>query len=209
LSQIKRRPRSPSLDDPKYQSVSLTPVIGLAMAPEALEINLTPDTVTMKRALVSKAKSLTAMGMLLMTALVSASLFATLKSSLLRDRLACLRAEVEEAKPRVQEVARKEALMEVVNARRDARFSAMNLLDAIQNSIPPETFLNGIVIDMNGKDSQVSLDGTAADLGDISKLVNNIKRTAAFADATRGNTSRIRNSKRYRFQVTCVLDRGS
>jgi len=208
LANVKRAPKSAGSRIPGLQSVSLTPLVGMAAAPELLEFNLVPDAVRIRRTLVVKARSLTALGMLLMTALAALSALGMLRLYFKKQRLAVLRQQVVATSPRADRVKMWKEVSEVLEERRDLRFSAAALMAEIHRQATDKLDVSFDLIDMNVEDSRVVLRGTAADTGEVRALVKKLETSPLFENVREGETVRDR-SGRYRFNLSCALERQS
>jgi Tfp pilus assembly PilM family ATPase len=79
LSVARRLPDSVPMRDERFRDVSITSLLGMVLDPMALEFDLMPDPVRMRRNLTVKAHNLASFGMLLMGALIALSMLTTLK----------------------------------------------------------------------------------------------------------------------------------
>lgn len=206
LRSIKTLPKTLSPLDPAYRGVSLTSIVGTALAPESLEFNLTPESVRLRDGLEKKARSLTAFGMLVMAVLVSLSMYATLKLYMELGHLAKLRAELSKTSKSAWEVEREEAVINKVKSRQDPRFSMVNLLSEIHSLTPENVSFDAL--DVDTATDQVRLVGSGGARGDVSILVRNLEQSAFFKDAKEdGPTLKDKDTGRYNFRIICLLER--
>lgn len=206
LSSVKKLPRKPDVRSPAFHPVSLTPLIGIALAPQNMEFNLTPDSVKLRKGLVEKAKSLTTLGMLVMTVLISVSTWTTLKFYFKRDRLNELRENIRKTEPTAKKLEEMRAIIKAVEGRRDPRFSAVNLLADILPRVPEDIRFS--LMDFNIDDKAVRLGGLSGSRPDVSTLVKNLEKSALFKDVkVEGALKRDRKSDKYSFLVVCTLEK--
>lgn len=196
-------PSSPGLDSDEYNVVSVTPLIGMALAPDSLELDLVPDSVGMRKSLVSRAKMLTAFAMLVMTGLVTFSLFGITKLYTNRTRLASLEAELAAKAPQVTEVKKMNAITRIVNRRLNPRFTMLNVLAKLNPLIPVDTFLDSIDIDLDLK--MLNLSGTARSRRDARLLIKNMEQSPIFENVNDA-VALVMNKGRAKFKIVCALE---
>jgi len=202
---LARLPRTPDLRDPAYRAVSLTPLIGIGMSPGSLGFDLVPDSVRLRKGLVEKARNLSALGMLVLTALISASLYATVKFFLKKQRLDRLRSEFAQTAPTAREVERQLEIIKVVGRRQDAGFDVINLLAAIQRLVPADVYFDSLEVDLESK--RVMLGGTSGERKDIRPLIKGLEQSSLLRNIREdSDTGQDPKTKRYRFQVACELE---
>ena len=205
LANVKRISKSSSTEESDLQGVSLTPLVGMAAAPEQLEFNLIPDAVRIRRALLVKARSLTALGMLLMTALVALSTLGILRLYFKKSRQASLRQQISITGPRAEQVKMWKEVSEVLEKRRDLRFSSVALLAEIHRRSTEKLNVSFDVVDVSIENAKVMMRGTADNTGEVRALVKNLESSPLFKDVQEGETTRDR-SGRYRFSLVCSLE---
>jgi Tfp pilus assembly PilM family ATPase len=204
LNSVSKMPSSPSLSGPEYQAVSLTPLIGAAMAPENLDFNMVPDSVVLRKGLVDKAKGLTAFGILLMALLVSASLYGTLKLYFKQDTLDRLEQDRKAKEPAVQNVNKMIKFITVDRERRDIRFSIVSLLSEVHKLVPEGMNLDPLTIDVDR--GVVAASGEANAMEDVQGLVNALEQSSLFKDV-KENTKKNESGAGFRFQIECMLEK--
>jgi hypothetical protein len=187
------------------RSVSLTPLIGMGLAPDELRLNLVPDSVRIRRNLVGKAKRLAVLGTLLMAALLSLSLFATTTLYLRKACLAGLRAELERNRPAAERIERAKELLAMVDRRGDWRFGVLNLMASIHD-LTADVALDGF--EFSADKAQVLIEGSAATMKEVSALKQRLEQTPVFKDVLDARaTVKEEKTERYRFQVVCTLEK--
>jgi len=211
LQNARKLPSKPSLKDPQYQAVSLTAIIGMGLAPENLEFNLTPDSVRLRKGLMQRARTLTWFGILLLTVLATLSMYAMQKLYLKKDRRDQLRREYEVVKPAAQHIRKMQSIISVVRQRGDAKWATLNLLSEVHRQVPKDVVvLDSIDLDLQTKEEKVQLEGTADSMQDVRTLVGNLEQSPLFAGVKEeGSTSQDSKTRKYRFKVVMGLERGS
>ena len=203
LAAVKRVPKEPDPRSPDFRCVSLVPLLGM-VAPGALQFNLVPDSVSLRRTLLEKAKSLTALGMLLMALLVSASAATSVGLVCKRDRLAALETEFARGEPTVREIERKHEVIRVVRERMNSRFDVVRILPELHKRVPAGMYFDSVAI--NVRDGNMTLEGTAASRRDVRTLVENLQESSFFADVRQEGSAVQDRSGRFKFKIVCPLD---
>ena len=210
LAPVVKVPDDPSPEAPEYGSLSLTALVGLALGADTIEFDLVPDSVRLREQLILRARALTVFGMLVMTALVTASIIAAVRYSVLSSRLEGLRADVAASSVEVTELERMRRIVSVVNERRDKRFSAVTLLESVHGAVPDGVVLDEVRFDVERDSDQVELVGTGTTRMAVSTLIKTMENAPRFRDVrSEGDISRQRETGRYEFRVVCSLERES
>lgn len=205
LDSVKKAPPSPDLRAEEYRGLSLTGLVGAGMAPGDLQFNLVPETVTLRKALVTKSRSLSACATLIITAAVMASLLAAIKVRLLSHRLDAVRKGIEETEPKVRETGWKSDTVKLVRSRQDLRFAAINVMQDIHRNVPEGVRFD--TVEMNLPAKRLVLGGVGKLRRDISTLIKNLERSPLFEKVGEGGPTTVdTRTGEYRFQVVCTLE---
>lgn len=186
------------------QTVSLTALIGVAAGSRDRGMKLFPDSVCMRRRLIDRARGLTLFGLLVIGLLFVGSLHATLKYSVRKQRLDRLTDQVKHTQPIVQRVLNMQEVMRVVGKRRDARFSALNILGEIRQVQTEDVVLDKVDVDIAR--GQILVSGAGLSRRDIRTLVNNLEQSPLFVNVKEGGATS-REGGQFRFQVAGALER--
>lgn len=205
LHDINKLPASPSFSDDKYSAVSITPLVGMALAPDDLAFNLVPDSVRLRKELVTNAKALTGFGVLLMLLLVCFSLYFTSRLFFEENRLNVLSSMLADTSSGAQEVARQSEIVEVARRRKAVDFTAFNLLSEIHAQIPEGVYFEEI--DINTDESKIVLSGSTESRGDVRTIVQQMEKSKLFESVQSGQSAKA--DDRYVFQITCSLERSN
>jgi Tfp pilus assembly protein PilN len=196
----------PSMSDAEFSAVSIDALIGIALAPHLLELNLVSETVALKREMIEKSRALTAMGACAMTALMCASLYGLTKLRLEKQQLASLKAEMARIEPDVRRIEQEQEIVAVVRERGDVRGSPVNVLQDLMGLVPKDVvFVNSLKFD--SEKNSLLLEGTASDTKVIRALVEGIEGSPRFADATESNTRLDSASGKWRFQIGFAVEK--
>lgn len=199
LSNVKKLPKHPSPRDPLYRPISFTALVGMALAPDNLVFNLVPDSVSLRKNLVAKAMSLTYLGILVMTALISTSLWTCLKFYFKKNRLAVLNREFLGTEAEAREIERMREVIKAVGKRLDPRLKAINLLSGIREQTPENVFFEKVEIDLD--EARVRLEGTAISMGSITSLRTDLMKMPLFKEAKVEERDKVKG--KYKFTIVC------
>ncbi|MBL7075918.1 MAG: pilus assembly protein PilM [Kiritimatiellae bacterium] len=200
-------PSGVDLEDAVGQTVAITAMAGVARDADPIALKLFPEATLRVRSMISRAKALTLLGVLLVAALFSGSFYGISKYVVRRAQAGAVRAEVERTKPSVQRVGEMQAVINTVSAREDARFSAVSLLGAVHAAVPEDVHFDAVDVDM--AQELVTLRGAGPTRREVRELVNNLEKSPLLADVKEsGGTTRDRDG-RFRFQIMGKFETGT
>lgn len=195
-----------SLSQPNYKAVSLTAVAGAGMAPDELNFNLVPDSVRLRKSLVSKAKSLSSFGYLTIAAFAAISVYTTSRIAYLEDRLAKLKAEVARTKPIAEKVMEKQEIARLVRDRSNADFAAVNILSAVHSALPEGMMLSEITI--NSEENRITIKGSTESRREINDFTKALETTALFIEVkSTGQITTDQETKKQIFEISGTLEK--
>lgn len=181
---------------------SLTGLLGIVLAPDAMEFDLTPESVLLRRRLVARSRELSAFACLLMAALMGLSLFAASRLAFRHGRLKALETERERSGLIAAEVLRKQEIVKLARGAQDKSLTCLNLVTEVHRLRPAEMDLGQLDVDLDR--GRLTVGGTGKTLGDVRGFVNSLESSGLFADVKPGSTSMDRSGW-YAFQVACAL----
>lgn len=196
-------PATPSLREGRLRAVSLTSLVGAALQSDVLEFDLVPEAVRLRKELVVNARRMTALGAVVMTALMAASLYGTLKFMLKIHRRDEIRRERVRTDAEAQAVARMQDIVTTVNRRQDTRLSVVRLLEDLHPQVPEAVYLDAVEFDAERQ--QVSLEGSGASRAEIGTLVQNLEQSPSFERVEAGDSVKGPDN-RFKFQIVCHLE---
>jgi len=200
---VRRMPKNPSLRDPLYSPVSVTGMVGIALAPDALEFNITPESVLLRKRLVARSHSLSRFGALLMTLTVSMSLYATLVLYFKHSELEYLQTMRESSDAVVQDVNRKVGIVKTVRNTQEKKFATVNVFSEVHRVRPEKVSVDQLEID--AERDKLTVSGTGTSLGEVRELVNALEGSRLFKNVKPGGT-RLGRDGRYSFQVVADME---
>ncbi len=204
LSDVKLSKGVGDLADARYATASLSGLIGMALKPSALEFNLVPDVVSMRKTLMESARATSALASLIMLAMVSASLYAVLACAFRANHVKGLKQEVALSQPDVVKVERMIEVIREAGDRQDSRFSPVNLFPAIHSCVPKDVYFETVDIDQAGM--KIAMAGTASARKDIRELIRLLEESELFANVAEDGRVTMDQEKRFKFRVVGTFE---
>lgn len=207
VKDLKRPPQGDADTLKHLKKVSLSSIVGVGAAPDALEFNLVPDSISVRRNLMEKAKSLTTLGMLLMTMLVSLSVYASIRGFTTWDSLNSMNKELVSTGVRANEVARMMDVVRQVRERKDPGRSALAVLLDIRSAVSStgdQIKFTNIELDANA--ATFRIEGMADNTKDIREFRKALEESGIFKNVTESGTTSERAIKKYKFQISGQLE---
>ncbi len=192
--------RKPDLQQAEYHAISLAPLVGMGASIGNLEFNLVPDAVRLRKSLQQKAKSLTALGILVMSVLIAASMLITLMLCQRTARLDELKKELEKIRPEANRVAGDLAIAKELHSRLDARRAPINVVRELHALIPQTIHLASVFV---GEDGRVALKGMGKKFGDVNDFISMLEDSDLFCDA-KGDQKSAKGQ--VAFDISCALE---
>jgi len=194
-------------DDPDYASLSVTPMLGLGLRPECLALDIVPDSVRHRTRLIQKARGLTVFAVMLMTCLVAASAYTTMRYQRRHTHFSHRANAVRQTEDAVKVISRMRDIIKVVDARSADSTCVLRQLAQVHAATPEDVYYD--VVDINVAEQQILLEGEGKMPRDIRMLVKNLEESTLFANVQEGATTRVDKTGRYSFRVTCSLETGA
>lgn len=202
---LKKLTKTPSLSEGVHRALSMTALTGAALDPDGLGFRLVPESVHLRKNLVTRAQVLTTMGMLIMAFLVTLSVIASLKLFFRYSQLRELKAQYAAMAADVLHVEERTAVLNLIRKRVGPETDALNLLGQVPPLLEGDIKLDTLDFDIQG--GRFTVEGNAVSTKEIRSLVKNLEQAPLFLDVKESSTSLDRNSKRYKFQVSGSLER--
>ena len=190
-------------DAPDYAAISVTHLLGLGLSPENLALDIVPDSVRHRTALIRKAKGLSVFAALLMTCLVAASAYAAIHYQLRHSHFGHRAEAVRQTEATVQTLSRLRDIIKVINSR-SAETSALRQLVEVHAATPEDVHYD--VVDIKVNERQVALEGEGKMPRSIRTLVTNLDKSPLFTNVQAGATTLNPKTRRYCFRVVCSLE---
>ena len=206
LQIFRKTPNSPSLQQPPHDTVSLTALCGMAIDLNRLDFRLVPESVRLRKELVRKARALTLLGCLIVSAMALFSMWGTLRYFFKRTHLGDIRRQVEAKADTVHAIDQKMRLVEVVHARSDQRLALFNLIRELHVYLPSPDIIVLDTIEFDGDRGSLQVSGLGASTGDIRALVKGLEQSPLLADVREDGATTQEGNGRYRFRVVCRVE---
>lgn len=176
MQKVKLGDRLPDMQAAAFRGVSFTPLVGMAMDPDALEFSLVPESVRMRRNLETKARRLTTMGIGVIAVGV---LLSVLTIILMHQKLGVvidLRERLRETEANVAEVNRMSQTVETIMERLDSTRAPVNILLELCKVTPPLVMYDSILFENEGS---LVLKGHARSFPDVDLLRVKLETSSA------------------------------
>lgn len=188
----------------EHADVSLTPLVGIGLAPRELSFNLVPETLRRRRKLVEKARGLTVLAIFLMSILVLLSVCTTLRYYAGAARLEEMRNLRRQTEDGAQNVQRMVEIIREAAKRRHPGTAAIAVVADLHALVPETVFFRSVGLDMHRRELRLS--GAGMTLRDIRALVNNLEQSTRFRDVREGGATQRTPDGRYAFEIVCGVE---
>ena len=206
LEVVSARGLEQSADDllvaPEGKVASLAGVLGAAVMPAGLQVNLMPESVRLRKAVISQARQLTGTGILTLAivALLSLIILSRLnRREVYLGELASMTRDTAQTADDIETMRRK---VVIVTERIGTKMVPAKVLAELFNVTGDGTAFSAIEIN---DAAQLVCRGTAETVADTVKLVNAMEASALFQNVK--NTRTVSGKDRTEFEVTCELEK--
>lgn len=183
-------------------NVSLSAAFGIAMAPETLEVDLTPPELHMERVMAEKRSQLNVLGVLgiLIVTLACVFIFSSFYAKTMK--LQSLDEQIAQAKPDAETVDVLKERVQRLRSRLDPCGTPMNVLAEIHRVTPASIQLTSVHIVAG---MEVSLRGRGGAMSDVFSYVKELEESALFTNAKTTYTSQKQSEDRQfaQFEINC------
>ncbi len=204
LADVKLSKGVGDLADSRYATASLTGLVGMALNPRALEFNLVPDVVRMRKTLMRAASATSAMASLIVAAMVSASLYAILSCAYRAHEIKVLKEKASQTQPDVVKVERMIEVIREASERQNSRLSPVNMFPAIHNCVPKDVYFETVDVDAEGR--KIALAGTASLRQDIRELIRMLNDSPLFENVVPDGRETMDQDERLKFRVVGTFE---
>ncbi len=182
--------------------VVLTGVMGAAMAPEMLQINLTPDSVQLRKSVMVKARQLTLMAMLTMAVVGLLSLVVMSRINRQKVYLDELNTRIEQTTADADRIDAMRRKVVLVSERMSLNMIPARALVELFGLAPDSMAFTSVQI---SPASQLVCRGTAETVADTVRLVNAMEASPLFQNVK--STRTVSGKDRTEFEIACDLER--
>lgn len=206
LRGFKKSGSIPGVGADAIESLSVTALAGMALAPENLQFNLVPETVSLRRNLELKARRLTTLGILITAVLAVSSAFSMTALQKRVQHLTGLKRERDATSEQAREVEKMKATSRMVMERLDSRRAPVNIMLELHRLTPPGRITYEAITVETGQ--RLILKGKAGAYTDIDTLQGNLGTSdIVFKDISRRGESKTPDGK-IRFEMVCSAATG-
>jgi len=188
---------------PPMKGVSLAGVLGAAAGVAGLQVNLTPESVLLRKAVIIKARRLTLLAILAIAVSSLVSLFVMSRIDRQETYLAELNRLTKETAPRAEKIAAMQRKVAIVTERLGSRMMPVKVLAELYAVTGEGTSYSAI--ELNDAAPQLVLRGTTEALADTVRLVNAMESSPLFQNVK--STRTVSGKDRTEFEITCEFER--
>ncbi|MFU8779577.1 MAG: pilus assembly protein PilM [Kiritimatiellia bacterium] len=193
----------PALSEDVIDAVSLTGLIGMALAPDALMLHFVPDVYAMRQRLFEMGKNWAGVISGLAALLVAGSLYFTMAMSTRGQLLRDLEIAAAVLRPQAAQVDRRVEVIRATRSRQEARLMPEFLLPAIHASLPEGVYIDALVLQI--ENGRFSINGSAPQRRDIREFIRLLEEKGYFSGVEEGGGTAMDNSQRFRFQINGLI----
>jgi Tfp pilus assembly protein PilN len=189
-------------DAPHLHEVSVTGLLGAAVRPEGLQVNLMPESVSMRKALVVKARLMTVAVLLIMAALVLLSLWLIShveRREVYLDHLNAMITNTQQDADNIESMRKK---VNIVATRLQTKMVPANLLAELHDVAGEGLVFSAIEI--TGTDRMVCR-GSADSGTEVGQFVTALEASPRFVNAKTTRTAK--GKEGVDFEVTCDVEK--
>ena len=190
-----------------YRSASMTAVIGMALAPDSLEIDLVPQSVRMRRDLLLKARGLSKFGAIVMMLMMVLSAYGISKLLVREAKLRKLQIEVAADLKKANLLNDKLAIVGVVHERARVDNSVISVVEDIHARVPELADVDFTGFSFDAARANIQLAGTGRSTRDIRALVKALEQSPLLRGVQEGQTKFNKKSGRYDFTLQCSVEK--
>lgn len=185
------------------RTISLSPLIGAAMAGREAELDLTPDELKMVKIMEEKHRQFTVTGVLIAAIIMTISLLVIMSLQFKQGYLEQLREKTVALQQETAKVEKMRHDINLVKQRMNAKHSLVTLICEIVKLTPPNIYYTELQLIEQGA---ISLKGQAPAMSAIFLFVKKLEDSPVFANvqAVRTTTKKDGDTESCEFEITCT-----
>lgn len=193
------------LQDEDYKSISAVSLFGLAMKYDALQFDLMPNKIRIKKLVEEKKKYLTAAGVLCTAIFTMLTFLMFIHIYNKNAYMAQLKDKLAKIKGGAQEIEKMRRLINLSRERLDANGDCLTMLSELYEVIPDEIYLTSINIE---RKKQLNMKGRAPVMSDVFKFVGIMENLPHFKNVknTYATTKKEDNREYTEFEIICIYE---
>ena len=189
-----------------FDSVSISPLLGLIMKGKKPVLDLTPTEVRIQKMMEQKRRQLTIMGVLVASIVMLSTLLLLINvynKNLYLEQLKEISGNIENE---AMEVERMRMKIGLIQGRLDAKGSSVNILDEIYKLTPREIYLTSIDIE---EKKEAVLKGRASAMSHVFKFITTLEESPYFENVKTTHTTTKKDKEREfaEFEIICAYQR--
>jgi len=188
-----------------YKFISVTPLIGLAMKYNALQFDLMPNEMRIKKRVEEKKKYLTKAGILVIGIFTILTFLLFLHIYNKNTYKAQLEDKLAKIKEGAQDIDRMHRLINLAQERLDAKGDCLSLLSGLYEIIPKEIYFTSVDIE---RKKQLTIKGRAPVMSDVFKFVGVLENSHYFKNVKNNYATQKKedNNEFVDFEIVCAYE---
>jgi Tfp pilus assembly PilM family ATPase/Tfp pilus assembly protein PilN len=188
-----------------YKFISTTPLVGLAMKYNALQFDLMPNEMRIKKRVEEKKKYLTMAGILFIAIFTMLTFLLFIHICNKNTYKAQLEDKLAKIKDGAQGIDRMRRLITLGQERLDANGDCLTMLSGLYEVMPKEIYLTSVDIE---RKKQLSIKGRAPVMSDVFKFVGVLESSRYFKNVknTYATTKKEDNYEYTDFEIICISE---
>ncbi|MCK5178636.1 MAG: pilus assembly protein PilM [Candidatus Omnitrophica bacterium] len=206
LNNIKIRGNVRAFRDDDCVFVSPSPLLGMAIKSEDLQMDLTSNELRIQKEMEQKRKQITLMGILAASVVLILSLLLLVRVYFRNTYLAQTKKEISKIEKVASYVENMRRHIYLVEGRLDAKRRSINVLHEVHKLTPKEIYFTNINIE-EGKQS--ILQGRAKEMSNVFSFVTILENSPYFENVktTYATTKKDRNEEYTKFEIICMYEK--
>ncbi|MBI5149196.1 MAG: pilus assembly protein PilM [Candidatus Omnitrophica bacterium] len=186
--------------------ISPCPLMGMALAPSDLELDLTSSELRIKKQMEGRRKEITVTGVLAISILMLLSTVFFVIYYKKSNYMTELKRSIGGMEKDAQAVEKMRMAINLVKGRLDARKSSINILNEIARLTPEEIYFTNINIEEN---KQTVLQGRAAVMSNVFEFVTTLENSPYFENVqmTYTTTKKEKDTEYAKFEIICMHEK--
>jgi len=191
--------------DNDFKFISVSSILGISMKRSALDFDLIPNEMRIKKLMEEKSKNLTIMGVLFITIMMMLSLLILINIYNKNRYIAQLDNENARIKTESDNIERMRKSIILIQDRIDAKGDSLTMLDYLYKILPKEICLTSVNIE---RKKQLTIRGLASVMSDVFKLVTALENSPNFKSVknTYIRTKKEENAEYADFEIVCFYE---
>ncbi len=206
VNNIKIRANVRAFRDEDCVFVSPSPLLGMAIKSESLQLDLTSNELRIQKEMERKRKQITLMGVLAASVVLVLSMLLLIRVYFKNTYLTQIKKEIAKIEKVAGYVERMRRHIYLVESRLDAKRRSINVLHEVHKLTPREIYFTNINIE---EDEKTILQGRAKEMSNVFSFVTILENSPYFENVktTYTTTKKDQNEEYTKFEIICMYEK--